>query len=308
MTPARTRHDRSSSLAALLVAGIACVAVHGPAAAKSVALPLERVVQQSSLIARVRVEKTEEAQSPYPRYRSVATVRALEVLRGDPTAETLRVRFDTGSDCPNVHFEAGEECLLFAEEEIDGVDLPVALDNGKKAVSDAAYAALRPEILRPSSRLRHRVSVSATSLADGDLELEVLVKNTGTDPLALRNRLKVEVREPPGIERAMEDVEIGNGPTLIVQLESRRVLRAKELETLRRSISLEANEACRATFRAKELPPLESGRQKLRAWVKLLGALSEPVTLEVDFGMRTLERDRMEGSSSQPDSGPFRLA
>lgn len=282
-----------------------------PATALSIALPLPELVQRSSLIARVRVIETRPAPVPN-RYRSLAKVRLLEVLRGEPGADVVQVRFDNGYACPNVHFEKGEECLLFAEQEIDGCFLTVNWDNGKKAVDEAGYPQLREEIRRLTIRSRHAVSVSVAGGRGGSHSLKATVINQGVGAFVFTNNLHVEFRAP-GREELLKIAD--DGPSIIVQLDKARAVRG--LEELRRhpTLELEPGEACQATLDLKDLLPAHlTGKHTVRAWAKVLGSLSEPVLFEVDLGnaprMEKLERAEelsLEDRSRKAPPGPFQL-
>lgn len=105
-----------------ILLALAAAAVSGQVAlAKAAYIPLPEKVKQCDLIARVTVLSTRKLDAkPVGEYASVAKVRLLEVLKGPSGAREIELAFDNGLACPNVHYKAGEEVLVFLTRERNG--------------------------------------------------------------------------------------------------------------------------------------------------------------------------------------------
>ncbi len=103
------------------LAVVAMVLSASPLLAKAAYIPLPEKVKQCDLIARVTVLSTQKlAEKPAGKYASVANVRLLEVLKGPAQPREIQLAFDNGYACPNVHYKAGEEVLVFLTRERNG--------------------------------------------------------------------------------------------------------------------------------------------------------------------------------------------
>lgn len=76
----------------------------------------EELSQGASMIARVRVIKTEKARYEGV-YKQLATLQVLEVIWGDTNAKELRVWSQTQIYCATDSYAAGQEMLVFLTEE-----------------------------------------------------------------------------------------------------------------------------------------------------------------------------------------------
>src|SRR5688500_16730767 len=96
-----------------LMAVIVSVLASWPQAAESKAafIPLPEKVCQSHFIGRIRVLSTHRRIFP-GEYRSIARVQVLHSIKGGVPSNSFELEFDNGLGCPNVHYEAGEECLI----------------------------------------------------------------------------------------------------------------------------------------------------------------------------------------------------
>lgn len=91
------------------------------ARAKAAYIPLEEKVKRCDLIARVRIVSTQSlGGKEVEGYGSEAKVRLLEVLKGPAAPREITLAFDNGLSCPNVHYKAGEEVLVFLTREKSG--------------------------------------------------------------------------------------------------------------------------------------------------------------------------------------------
>src|SRR6185503_8364076 len=165
-------------------------------AARGDARDLEAMVDQSDLVARVRVLGTRTLEpGEHPHLDSEARVEVLEDFRGFRRGDLVRIRFLNPGCGPRrgIGFAPGEDCLLMAKADFEGTFAPADDEEGKQPV-DAGYPVLAASIRglcgRPSPRvaldgtlsLRARPGTSGTVRA-GDAVLEVRVENWGQEPL-----------------------------------------------------------------------------------------------------------------------------
>ncbi|MBI4585369.1 MAG: hypothetical protein HY717_15255 [Planctomycetes bacterium] len=301
----------------------------GPRAqAKEKAMALPELVQLSALIARVKILETRELKGPeYQRYRSIATAKVLEVYHGEVKEESIQLRFDNGCACPNVHYQLGEECLIFAAIDIDGTWSTVNNEYGKKAIHPKSLGSLIQEVQELSTQQDFKVALSAeTEPAEdgppggrgGLVSLKVAITNTGTRPLKIINRLEKEFRGKD-MEKMLERLlpRYGLLVTLIFKPESKIAFAEKQKELdaslLPQPLLLEPSEGCEALIPSKELNDITagSGKATLQVWARAGGRLSEPVTVTVDLGegvRKLLEREvqRPGEKAAPPPPGPFR--
>ena len=107
--------------------------------AKAAYIPLKEKVTAADRIARVRVVSTRANDRGRP-YRSVATVRVLQPIKGPEERRAFEIEFDNGLGCPNVLYEAGEECLVFATRTQNGRYQTFNTYFGKYLVKDETAA------------------------------------------------------------------------------------------------------------------------------------------------------------------------
>lgn len=132
--------------------------------------------------------------------------------------------------------------------------------------------------------------------------MRVQVINLGVDPLKLSNDVRVELRAPQWDERQRWLTRYT--PLIIVELEDApTILRRLTEESLPR-LTLARGEACQASFELKDVLRHVTGKQKVRVWAKVLGRISEAVSLEVDFGNAPRSKRALR---SEDSTGPFRL-
>lgn len=81
--------------------------------------PFEQKVSRSDLIAVVEVSSV-ASQTTNSSYRSVATLKIVEAIKGSKSGDSVLLEYDTGLLCPNVLYSAGERCLVFATRMTNG--------------------------------------------------------------------------------------------------------------------------------------------------------------------------------------------
>lgn len=87
--------------------------------AKAAYIPLKEKVTAAERIARVQVVSTRANEQGRP-YRSVATVRVLQPIKGSGGRRAFEIEFDNGLGCPNVLYSPGEDCLVFVTRTENG--------------------------------------------------------------------------------------------------------------------------------------------------------------------------------------------
>ncbi len=145
----------------LLLITSASLLVAAVASADYAALPLEKLVTEATIIARIRVLKADSGiAEPSPIHPGTqlpsgrATCRVVESFRGTRGGAVLTIQFNPIVICPGVVYRQGEECVVFLKRKGEEPWQTVNWDNGKKVIKSSGDVTAWQDKIRPLLRER----------------------------------------------------------------------------------------------------------------------------------------------------------